>query len=272
VSTQQEKAERFLALHHGDGPLLMPNAWDAGSARLFEWMGFDAVATTSSGFAATLARLDGSTSRDEALTHAAALVAAVDVPISADLENCYAHDAAGVAETIAGAREAGLAGCSVEDFTGDRDDPIYAIDAAVERVAAAAEEAHRDPVRLVLTARAENFVHERPDLDDAIERLQRFQAAGADVLFAPGVHDSDSLRRLVSSVDLPVNVLVRTGMAPVAELAALGVRRISVGGSFAYAALAAAIDAATELRDEGTYGYFERAMSGITAVRQAFGP
>jgi 2-methylisocitrate lyase-like PEP mutase family enzyme len=177
-----------------------------------------------------------------------------------------------VAETIAGAREAGLAGCSVEDYTGDGDDPIYPVDAAVERVAAAVEEAHRGPVRLVLTARAENFVHDRPDLDDTIERLQRFQAAGADVLFAPGLRDVDSIRRLLSSVDRPVNVLVRTGMAPVAELAALGVRRISVGGSFAFAALAAAVDAAMELRDEGTYGYFERTMAGITAVREAFGP
>jgi 2-methylisocitrate lyase-like PEP mutase family enzyme len=271
VSTQQEKAERFLALHHGDHPLLLPNAWDAGTARLFASMGFEAVATTSSGFAATLGRLDGSVSRDEAVAHAAAMVAATDVPVTADLENGYAHDPAGVADTVAAAREAGLAGCSVEDFTGDRNDPIYGIDAATERVAAAVEEAHRGPVRLVLTARAENYLHGRPDLDDTIARLQRFEATGADVVYAPGVTGLDDLRRLVGAVGVPVNVLTYPGVPPVAELAGIGVRRVSVGGALAFAALAAVVDAATELRDEGTYGFIEQARAGVIAARRAFG-
>jgi 2-methylisocitrate lyase-like PEP mutase family enzyme len=271
VVTQQEKAERFLDLHHAEQPLLLPNAWDAGTARLFASMGFDAIATTSSGFAATLGRLDGSVSRDESIAHAVTMVAATDLPVSADLENGYAHDPAGVAATIAAAREAGLAGCSIEDFTGDGDDPIYGIDAAAERVAAAVEEAHRGRVRLVLTARAENYLHGRPDLDDTIARLQRFEAAGADVVYAPGVTHADDLRRLVGSVGVPVNVLTYPGVPPVAELAAIGVRRISVGGALAFTALAAVVDAATELREAGTYGFIERARAGVMAARKAFG-
>jgi 2-methylisocitrate lyase-like PEP mutase family enzyme len=234
-------------------------------------MGFDALATTSSGFAATLGRLDGSVTRDEAIGHAMVMVAATDLPVSADLEGGFAHDPAGVAATIAGAREAGLAGCSVEDFTGDHDDPIYDIGAAAERVAAATEEAHRGPVRLVLTARAESFLHGRPDLDDTIARLQRFEAAGADVLYAPGVSGLDDIRRLVDSVGRPVNVLIYPGVPAVAELAAIGVRRVSVGGAFAFAALAAVVDAATELRGEGTYGFIEQARAGVSAARRAFG-
>lgn len=271
VITQQEKAERFLARHRQGDPLLLPNPWDVGSARLFAWLGFDALATTSSGFAATLGRLDGSVSRDEALGHAAQIVEATDRPVSADLENGFAHDPSGVAATIAGARDAGLAGCSVEDFTGDLDAPIYAVDAATERLVAAAEEAHRGPVRVVLTARAENHLHGRPDLADTIERLQRYQEAGADVLYAPGVAELDDIRRLVELVDLPVNVLTYPGAPTVAELAALGVRRISVGGAFAFAGLGAVVEAATELRDQGTYWFIERARAGSAAARRAFG-
>jgi 2-methylisocitrate lyase-like PEP mutase family enzyme len=271
VSTQQEKAERFLALHHGDRPLLLPNAWDAGTARLFESMGFEAVATTSSGFASTLGRLDGSVTRDEAIAHSAAMVAATDLPVSADLEKGYADDPEGVAATVTAARDAGLAGCSIEDFTGDRDDPIYDLEAAVDRVAAAVEEANRGAVPLVLTARAENYLHGRPDLDDTIVRLQRFEAAGAHVVYAPGVTAADELRRLVGSVGVPVNVLTYPGVPPVAELAAMGVRRISVGGALAYTALAAVVDAATELRDQGTYGFLTRALDGVIAARKAFG-
>jgi 2-methylisocitrate lyase-like PEP mutase family enzyme len=266
------KAEDFLALHRAGAPLLMPNAWDAGSARLLVSLGFEALATTSSGFAATLGRLDGSVTRDEALTHAAALAAAVDVPVSADLENCFADDPAGVARTIELAAATGLAGCSVEDFTGSDDDPIYALDHAAERVAAAAEAAHRGPTRLVLTARAENHIHGRTDLRDTIARLQRYQEAGADVLFAPGVSAPDDVRELVASVDRPVSVLATRGVPPVAELAEIGVSRISVGGAFAFAALAALVDAATELRDQGTYGYLARTRAGVEAARAAFAP
>lgn len=271
MTTQAAKAERFLALHHGDAPLLMPNPWDRGSAVLLASLGFRALATTSSGFAATLGRLDGGVTRDEALAHAADLVDATDVPVSADLENGFAHDPAGVAETIAGAIDAGLAGCSVEDYAGHADHRIYDIGHAAERVAAAVEVAHAGPVHLVVTARAENHIRGHDDLDDTIARLQAYQQAGADVLFAPGVIALDDVRRLVSSVDRPVNVLPMADAPSVAELAEVGVRRISVGGAFAFAALGAAVEAARELLDQGTYGYRDRTAVGGAAVRAAFG-
>lgn len=269
MSAQQEKTESFLARHHGTEPLLLPNPWDPGSAVLLASLGFEALATTSSGSAATLGRLDGGISRDEALKHAASIVDATDLPVSADLENGFADDPAGVAETITLAKQTGLAGCSVEDYSRHADAPIYDIGLATERVVAAAEAAH-DGIRMVLTARAENYVHGRPDLADTINRLQRFQEAGADVLFATGAVDEDDVRRIVASVDRPVNVLALPGCPPVAALAALGVRRISVGGAFAFAAYGAVVEAATELREEGTYGYWARASAGSTAARSAF--
>jgi 2-methylisocitrate lyase-like PEP mutase family enzyme len=270
MDDQTAKAERFLALHDGPSPLLMPNAWDRGSAKLLASLGFGALATTSSGSAATLGRLDGALTRTEALEHSAAIVSATELPVSADLENGFAHDPAGVVETIELAIQAGLAGCSIEDFTGNEDDPIYDIAHASERVAAAAEAAHRGPVHLVLTARAENHIHHRPDLRDTIARLQRYQAAGADVLFAPGLSSADDIRELVSSVELPVSVLALPGCPTVAELGELGVRRLSVGGAFAFVALGAAVEAAIELRDQGTYGYWARARAGGAAARAAF--
>lgn len=263
--------ERFLALHHGDSPLLMPNPWDRGSARLLASLGFQALATTSSGFAATLGRLDGSVTRDEALRHAAEVAGATDVPVSADLENCFAHDPAGVAETVAEAAGTGLAGCSVEDYAGPADDSIYDAGLAAERVAAAVEAAHAGPVRLVITARAENLIHGRDDLDDTIARLQAYERAGADVLYAPGLVAVDDVRRVVSAVDRPVNVLARPGGPSVAELAGAGVARISVGGAFAFAGLGAVIEAGRELLDAGTYGFLDRAAVGAAAVRRAFG-
>ena len=265
-----DKAERFRALHHEGPPLLMPNAWDVGSAKLLESLGFQALATTSSGSAAALGRLDGELTRDEALQHAAMLAGAVDVPVSADLENCFANDPQGVAGTIERARAAGVAGCSVEDFTGDRDDPIYDIALAADRVAAAAEVAHNGATRLVLTARAENHIHGRDDLADTIRRLQRYQEAGADVLFAPVVTSAGDIRTLVAAVDRPVSVLAMRTVPPVQHLAELGVRRVSVGGAFAFAALGMLVDAATELRDRGTYGYLEHTKKGGDAVRSAF--
>ena len=265
------KARRFLELHRGGEPLLLPNPWDPGSARLLAWLGFQALATTSSGHAATLGRLDGSVTRSEALEHAAAIVAATELPVSADLESGFAGDPAGVAQTVRLALEAGLAGCSVEDATGDRDSPIADPGVAAERVRAAAEAAHRGPVRLVLTARAENYLYGRPDLADTITRLQAYQDAGADVLYAPGVSDLAEIRQLVASVDRPVNVLARPGVPAVAELAAAGVARVSVGGAFAFAALGALVEAATELRDAGTYGFWGHAGVGSDAARSAFG-
>jgi 2-methylisocitrate lyase-like PEP mutase family enzyme len=264
------KARRFLELHHGEGPLLLPNPWDQGSARLLTWLGFQALATTSSGHAATVGRLDGSVTRSEALDHAAAIVAATELPVSADLENGFADDPAGVADTVRLAAEAGLAGCSVEDATGDQDSPVYDAVLAAERVRAAAEAAHRGPARLVLTARAENYLYGRPDLGDTIARLQAYQAAGADVLYAPGLSDLEEIRQLVASVDRPVNVLARPGVPAVAELAEAGVRRVSVGGAFAFAALGALVEAATELRDAGTYGFWRQAGAGSEAARSAF--
>ena len=263
-------AERFRELHHGERPLLLPNPWDRGSAKLLESLGFEALATTSSGFAATLGRMDGMVSRDEALAHAAELVDAVEVPVSADLENCFADDPDGVAETVRLAIEAGLAGCSIEDFSGRESDTIYEPGLAAERVAAAAEAAHSGERGLVLTARAENHVHGRDDLADTIARLQSFQEAGADVLFAPGVRDLDQIRELIASVELPLNVLALPGMPTVSELGEAGVSRISVGGGFAFTAYGAAVSAGRELLESGTYGFWETGAIGGKAAYDAF--
>jgi len=271
MTTQVDQARRFLALHRAGEPLLMPNPWDLGSARLLASLGFEALATTSSGFAATLGRNDGAVSRDEAIVHAAVIVAATDLPVSADLENGFADAPAGVAETMRMSIEVGLAGASVEDFTGRADDPIYDIGLAAERITAAAEAAHGGPGRLVLTARAENYLHGRPDLADTIARLQAFQEAGADVLYAPGLRTLEDISRVVREVDRPVNVLALEGVPPVTELAQAGVSRISVGGAFAFAALGAVVSAAAELREQGTYGFRAGSAAGAAAARRAFG-
>lgn len=264
-----DKAARFLALHQQERPLLMANAWDVGSARLLASLGFEALATTSSGYAATLGRLDYSVSREEAVTHAAALVAATDVPVSADFENGFATDPPGVAETVRLALDIGLAGCSVEDWS-DADRRLYDADEAAERVAAAAETAHAGPARLVLTARAESYLRGKPDLRDTIARLQAYQEAGADVLYAPALDRPEDIRDLVASVDLPVNVLARPGVPSAPELTALGVKRVSVGGGFAFAALGAATRGANELLTDGTYGFMELSAVGVKAARTAF--
>ena len=249
----------------------MPNPWDVGSARLLASLGFEALATTSSGFAATLGRLDGSVSRDEALAHAAQLVAATGVPVSADLENGFAGTSAGVAQTATGAVAAGLAGFSLEDSTGRSDAPIFELSVAAERVAAAAAIAHHGPAHVVLTARSENYLHGRDDLSDTIARLQAYEEAGADVLYAPGLTAPGDIAAVVTAVHRPVNVLALAGGPSVDELAALGVSRVSVGGAFAFAALGAVVEAARELREHGTYGYAARAATGSQAARAAFG-
>ena len=270
MTTLEGTAGRFLALHHRGHPLLQPNAWDVGSARLLESLGFEAIATTSSGFAATLGRLDGSVTRDEALGHGAQLAGAVAVPVAADTENGFADDPAGVAETVRLACATGLAGCSIEDFTGRPDDAIYDIALAAERVAAAVEAAHGGPTQLVLTARAENLIHNLPDLPDTITRLQAYQEAGADVLFAPGLSTLEDIRAVVSSVDRPVNVLAMPSCPPIEELSSVGVARVSVGGAFAYAAFAGLISAARELRDDGTFGYWDQVAGARRSIRDAF--
>jgi 2-methylisocitrate lyase-like PEP mutase family enzyme len=270
MTDQAQRARWFLELHRPGQPLLLPNPWDVGSARLLASLGFEALATTSSGFAATLGRLDGSVTREEALAHGAAIVAATELPVSADLENGFGDAPRDVADTAAAAVAAGLAGFSLEDFSGRPGDPIYELGLAVERVAAAAEAAHAGPARLVLTARAENYLHGRPDLADTITRLQAYQAAGADVLYAPGLTSLADIRQLVTAVDRPVNVLAMPGTPPVSELAEAGVSRVSVGGAFAFAALSALAAAATELRDRGTYGYLTSSAAGRRAVQRAF--
>ncbi|HUZ36326.1 MAG TPA: isocitrate lyase/phosphoenolpyruvate mutase family protein [Streptosporangiaceae bacterium] len=270
MPTQTQAAQRFLGLHQAASPLLLPNPWDVGSARLLASLGFSALATTSAGFAATLGRLDGQVTRDEALAHAAAIVAATALPVSADLENCFADDPAGVAQTVRLAIGAGLAGCSVEDFTGDEDTPIYDRGLAADRVAAAAEAATTGPGRLILTARAENYLHGKPDLADTIARLQAYQQAGADVLYAPGLTTLADIEAVVSSVDRPVNVLALPAGPSVAELADAGVRRISVGSALAWAALGALTEAAQELRDHGTYTFMKLTATGRAAAQAAF--
>jgi 2-methylisocitrate lyase-like PEP mutase family enzyme len=248
----------------------MPNAWDAGSAKLFAAIGSQAIASTSGGFAASQGRLDGAMSRDEVLAHCGQLVTAVDIPVSADLENCFADEPEGVAATIAAAIGEGLAGGSVEDFTGNRDEPIYELALAADRVRAAAEAAHSGPVPFVLTARAENYLHGRQDLADTIARLQAYQEAGADVLFAPRVVDPGELRRMMAEVDLPISVLVTPGAPTVDQLADLGVARISVGGAIAAASYGFAIAAVTELREQGTSNYWDLAATVRTVMTAAF--
>jgi len=267
MTTQTEKAQQFLALHHTGAPLLMPNPWDVGSARILVSLGFEALATTSSGFAATLGQLDGSVSRDQAIAHGADLAAATDVPVSADLENGFADDPEDVAVTVALAIGAGLAGASIEDYSGSR---LYGHDLAAARVAAAAEAAHHGTRRFVLTTRAENHIRGNPNLADTIARLQAFQEAGADVLYAPGLSDIDNIRTVVAAVDLPVNVLALPNAPNVAALGEAGVKRISVGSAFAFAAIGALTAAGRELHEQGTYGFWDTADPGVNAARSAF--
>lgn len=260
-------ADDFLALHVPGSPLLIPNPWDIGSARVLVGCGFRALATTSSGFAATLGRFDGGVTRDEAVGHAGQIAASVDVPVSADLENGFGDDPEDVAECVRAAVAAGLAGCSIEDYTRNSDDPVYAAEHAADRVRAAVEAADG---RLVITARAENYLYGRTDLNDTIARLQAYQEAGAPVLYAPGVTAAAEVESLIGAVDRPVNVLALPSAPPVAELARLGVARISVGGAFLFAALGALVTAGRELLDEGTYGFWGQAKLGREITDTAF--
>jgi 2-methylisocitrate lyase-like PEP mutase family enzyme len=263
-------AEVFMALHHGDGPLVMANVWDPGSARLLASLGFAALASTSSGHAAALGRLDYGVSRDEAVSHAGELCAAVDLPVSADLEDCFPRDPGGVAETIRRAATAGLAGCSIEDWD-QTEGALLSIERAAELVAVAAEQANSPGARLVLTARAENHIRENPDIEDTVARLLAYQDAGADVLYAPGVERPQDIETIVKSVERPVNVLIRSGSPPLSELSELGVARVSVGGAFAFLAYGSLARAAEALLSEGSYDFLAGAADGAQAVRLAFG-
>ena len=262
-------AQHFLDLHRKGDPLLLANAWDVGSARLLASLGYQALATTSAGHAGTLGRLDGHVSRDEALAHAAELVGATELPVSADLERGFVDSPEEVAETYRLARETGLAGGSIEDYTGHADDPIYAADLAAARVEAAVEAAHAD-AGFVLTARCENYLNGRQDLADTIARLQSYQKAGADVVYAPGLTAISDIREVVRSVDVPVNVLCFPGGPTVPELAEASVARISVGSAFYNVAISALVAAAKEWKEEGTHGFWGQAVSAMAATNQAF--
>lgn len=254
MTTQSEKAARFRGLHERDGAFIIPNPWDAGSARLLAGLGFEALATTSAGFANSLGRLDGEVSRDEVIEHCRNLSAATELPVSADLENCFAEDPAEAAATILLAAQAGVVGASIEDYSGDPLQPIYEFNLAVERVQAAAEACHQLDFPFTLTARAENLLHGGHDLDDTIRRLQAFAAAGADVLYAPGLTTLEEVRLVTGALSKPVNVLapLLKGVT-VAELEAAGVRRISVGGALARAAITALLRAGDEMMEHGSF-------------------
>jgi 2-methylisocitrate lyase-like PEP mutase family enzyme len=261
---QYAKGKRFVELHARPGAFLIPNPWDAGTAKILEHMGFEALTTTSAGLAYALGKPDGAglISREETLANAKAIVDATDLPVAADLENGYGDTPDAVAETIRLAGEAGLVGGSIEDATGHPRDPIYAFAHAVDRVAAAVETARRLSFPFVLVARAENFLHGRPDLDDTIRRLHAFEDAGADALYAPGLTTAEEIRTVCASVGQPVNVVMglKSGSFSVAELAELGVRRISVGSALSRAALAAFMSAAREMLDHGTFRFAETAL------------
>ncbi len=257
--TQSEKAVRFRALHEASAVFVMPNPWDAGSARILAALGFPALATSSAACANTFGRRDGRVTRGEALAHAGTIVAATDLPVAADLEKGFGDDPATVAETIRLAASAGLVGGSIEDATGDAQHPLFGRDQAAERVAAAAAAARALPFPFTLTARTENFVRGHPDLDDTIARLQAYEKAGADVLFAPGLPDLDAVRAVCAAVTRPVNFMagVKGKSFTVAALAQAGVKRISVGPTFYRAAMVGLIRAAREVRNRGTFGYAE---------------
>lgn len=262
--TQTGKGERFRALHARPGAFVIPNPWDAGTARILERLGFEALTTTSAGLAFTLGKRDGeaAVTREETLANARAIVDAVDLPVAADLENGFGHSPEAAAETIRLAGDAGLVGGSIEDSTGDAKQPIYDLQHAVERVSAAAEAAHGLSFPFVFVARCENFVHGRPDLDDTIRRLQAYEQAGADCLYAPGLTTAEQIRTVCRSVTRPVNVIMGLTAAAfsVSKLATMGVRRISVGSALARVALGAFLEAAAEIQEKGTFKLTQRGL------------
>jgi len=263
TASQHDKAARFRALHQAPGAFVIPNPWDAGSARILAGLGFQALATSSGAAAGVLGRRDGTVTREEALAHARAIVAAIDLPVSADLEKGFGDAPEAAAETIRHAAAVGLVGGSIEDATGDKNRPLYDIGHAIERVAAAAQAARALAFPFTLTARAENFLRGNPDLDDTIARLEAFEKAGADVLFAPGLPDLAAVRAVCAAVSKPVNFMVgiRGKSFTVAELATAGVRRISLATSLYRAAMSGLLDAAREVKGKGTFGYLDRSLT-----------
>ena len=273
MRTDAEKSAAFRALHQRPGAFVIPNPWDAGTARLLAGIGFEALATTSLGLANTLGRPDGTgaVSRDEVLSNCRAIAGATDLPVNADLENGYADEPRAAAEMIRLAAAAGVVGGSIEDATGDPQKPIYEFELAVERVHAAVEVARTLPVPFTLTARAENFLHGRRDLDDTIRRLRAFEAAGADVLYAPGLRDLASIRTVTAAVGKPVNVVMSAAdpSITVDQLAEAGVKRISVGGALSRLALAAFLKGAREMKEQGSFTYMRDTVPS-SDLRQAF--
>jgi 2-methylisocitrate lyase-like PEP mutase family enzyme len=257
------KAKAFQELHERESAFIIPNPWDVGTARLLAQLGFEALATTSAGYAFSAGRRDNAIGRDEMLEHVAAIVAATDLPVSADLGNGFGDDPETVAATIRRAADTGLAGGSIEDSTQRPEHPLYDLPLAVDRIRAAVEAARSLPDRFVLTARAENYLVGRPDLDDTIRRLQAYQEAGADVLYAPGLTNKEDIAAVVRSVDRPVNVVMglQGVQLDLAELSALGVKRVSVGSALSRAALGAFLRAAREMRENGTFTFAADAVS-----------
>ncbi|MGH8177293.1 MAG: isocitrate lyase/PEP mutase family protein [Steroidobacter sp.] len=260
TATQHDKAMHFQALHRRPGVFVIANAWDAGSARVLTGLGFEAIATSSGASANTLGRLDGNVTRDEALAQARSICSAIDAPVSADLEKGFGDAPEDAAETIRLAAAAGLVGGSIEDATGDQNRPLYDIGQASERIAAAVQAARALPFPFVLTARSENFLRGNPDLDDTIKRLQAFEKAGADVLFAPCLPDLAAVRAVCQAVSKPVNFMVGVPRRSfsVAELEAAGVKRISLATSLYRAAMAGLVDAASEVKNKGTFTFLDR--------------
>jgi 2-methylisocitrate lyase-like PEP mutase family enzyme len=259
MTSIDDKANAFHALHEAPGAFVMPNPWDAGSARLLAGLGFRALATSSGASASVLGRRDGMLTRDEALAHARAIVEATDLPVAADLEKGFGDSPDVVAETIRMAADVGLAGASIEDATGDPGKPLYDMEDAVKRVEAAVAAARALPFRFTLTARTENFLRGNPDLDDTIRRLQAFEKAGADVLFAPGLADLAAVRAVCAAVSKPVNFMagIRERSFTVAELEAAGVKRISLATSLYRAAMTGLLNAAREVKERGTFEYLD---------------
>ena len=263
AATQNEKAERFRALHQGPRAFVIPNPWDGGSARVLEGLGFQALATSSGACAGTFGRRDGRVTRDEALAHARLICSVTELPVVADLEKGFGDAPADAAETIRLAAGVGLVGGSIEDATGNKDQPLFSFNHAVERVAAAVEAARRLPFPFTLTARTENFLRGHPDLDDTIKRLQAFEKAGADVLFSPGLPDLAAVKAVCGALKKPFNFMVgiRGKSFSVAELEAAGVRRISLATSLYRSAMAGMVAAATEVKEQGTFGYLDRSVT-----------